>query len=153
MAFWRLRLWRRRSTRGAASISDKGDLERQKDTWLAPSKTVHLFLDTVAAPPGVAWTPQIRSISGPEPVRDGFEPPPPKRSRSPPPTLVSKLSQDSFADSRSKSAPPKSSTAPDIEMATSLLSPSSPQPYALSVSGYQVRGIWTKEKGKRDLEV
>lgn len=150
IAFWRLRAWRRKSTQGAASVSDEGDLEQQKDKWLAPSKTTPLSLDTVAAPPGVAWAPQIRSISGPDVIREDIKPPPPKRSRSPPPPL---LSPDPFADPRPKSAPPKSPRTLDVESAIGLSSPSSPQSYALSVSGYQVRGIRTTEKGKRDLEV
>jgi hypothetical protein len=151
IVFWRLRAWRRKSTQGAASVSDKGDLERQKDRWLAPSTTAPLSLDTVAAPPGVAWAPQIRSISGPEPVREDFKPPPPKRSRSPPP-LVSKPSQDPFVDPRPKSVPPKSPRTLDVESAIGLSHPSSPPSYALSVSGYQVRGLSTQEKGTRDWE-
>ncbi|KAJ8594274.1 hypothetical protein M405DRAFT_858208 [Rhizopogon salebrosus TDB-379] len=151
IVFWRLRAWRRKSTQGAASISDKGDLERQKDRWLAPSTTAPLSLDTVAAPPGVAWAPQIRSISGPEPVREDFKPPPPKRSRSPPP-LVSKPSQDPFVDPRPKSVPPKSPRTLDVESAIGISPPSSPPSYALSVSGYQVRGLSTQEKGTRDWE-
>lgn len=150
IVFWRLRVWRRKSTQTATSVSDGGDLEQQKDKWLAPSTTVPISIETVAAPPGVAWTPQIRSISGPEPVREGVKLTPPKRSRSPPPT---KPSQDPFADPRPKSAPPKSPRTLDIESAIGLSAPSSPQPYALSVSGYQVRGLWTKEKGTRDSDV
>lgn len=153
IVFWRLRVWRRKSTQTAASVSDGGDLEQQKDKWLAPSTTVPISFDTVAAPPGVAWTPQIRSISGPEPVREGVKPPPPKRSRSPPPTIISKPPQDPFADPRPKSVPPRSPRTLDVESAIGLSAPSSPQPYALSVSGYQVRGLWTKEKGTRDSEV
>jgi len=147
IAFWRLRAWRRKSTQGAVSVSGEGDLERQKDRWLAPSTTAPLSLDTVAAPPGVAWTPQIRSISGPEPARESFKPPPPKRSRSPPPPLVSKPSQDPFVDPRPQSVLPKSPRTLDVENAIGLSPPSSPQSYALSVSGYQVRGFSTQEKG------
>ncbi|KAG1728633.1 uncharacterized protein EDB91DRAFT_1086039 [Suillus paluster] len=156
IAFWRIRVWRRKSTKDAVSVTDEGDVERQKDQWLAPSTTTPLTLDTVAAPAGVGWAPQFRSISGPQPVRDDAivsKPPPPKRPRSPPPSLVFKPSQDPFADPRPKSAPPKSPGIRDAERAISVSSPSSPQPYALSVSGYQVRGLWTKEKGIRDSEV
>ncbi|KAG1723689.1 hypothetical protein EDB19DRAFT_347046 [Suillus lakei] len=139
-----------------ANVVDGGDVERQKDKWLVPSTAAPLALDTVVAPAGVGWAPQFRSISGPEPVREGSKeskPPPPKRSRSPPPPLVSKPSQDPFADPRPKSAPPKSPGTRDVAHTISVSSPSSPQPYALSVSGYQVRGLWTKEKGTRDPEV
>lgn len=156
IAFWRIRARRRKSTKDTVNAADGGDVERQKDKWLAPSATAPLALDTVVAPAGVGWTPQFRSISGPEPVREGAKeskPPPPKRSRSPPPPLISKPSQDPFADPRPKSAPPKSPGARDVEHPISVSSPSSPQPYALSVSGYQVRGLWTKEKGARDSEV
>ncbi|KAG2350088.1 hypothetical protein BDR05DRAFT_1055609 [Suillus weaverae] len=156
IAFWRIRVRRRKSIKGAANVADGGDVERQKDKWLAPSATAPLAFDTVVAPAGVAWAPQFRSISGPEPAREAAKeskPPPSKRSRSPPPSLVSKPSQDPFADPRPKSAPPKSPGTPDVEHAINISSPSSPQPYAISVSGYQVRGLWTKEKGTRDSEV
>lgn len=156
VAFWRVRVRRRKSTKHAANVADEGDIERQKDKWLAPSTTVPMALDTVAAPAGVSWAPQFRSISGPEPVREDAKeskPPPPKRSRSPPPPLISKPSQDPFADPRPKPAPPKSPGARDVEHIIGGSSPLSPQPYALSVSGYQVRGLGTKEKGIRDSEV
>ncbi|KAG2363423.1 hypothetical protein BDR07DRAFT_1404345 [Suillus spraguei] len=131
-------------------------VERQKDKWLALSTHAPLALDTVVAPAGVGWAPQFRSISGPEYVREAAKestPPPPKRSRSPPPSFVYKPSQDPLADPRPKSVPPKSPRTRDAEDAISISSPSSPQPYALSVSGYQVRGLWTKEKGTQDSEV
>lgn len=156
IAFWRIRVRRRKSMKGADNVADGGDVERQKEKWLAPSTTAPLALDTVVAPTGVGWAPQFRSISGPEYVREAAKeskPPPPKRPRSPPPSLVPKPSQDPFADPRPKSAPPKSPRTSDVEHAISISSPSSPQPYALSVSGYQVRGLWTKEKGTRDSEV
>ncbi|KIK44541.1 hypothetical protein CY34DRAFT_614381 [Suillus luteus UH-Slu-Lm8-n1] len=155
IAYWRIRVRRRKSMKGAENVADGGDVERQKEKWLAPSTTAPLALDTVVAPAGVSWAPQYRSISGPEYVRDAKEskPLPPKRSRSPPPSLVPKPSQDPFADPRPKSAPPKSPRTSGVEHAISISSPSSPQPYALSVSGYQVRGLWTKEKGTRDSEV
>ncbi|KAG0701766.1 hypothetical protein DFH29DRAFT_999953 [Suillus ampliporus] len=156
IAFWRIRVRRRKSTKDAANVADEGDVERQKEKWLAPSTTAPLALATVAAPTSVNWAPQIRSISGPQPTRDDAKeskPPPPKRSRSPPPPLVFKPSQDPFADPRPKSAPLKSPRTRDAERAISVSSPSTPQPYALSVSGYQVRGLWTKEKGTRDSEV
>lgn len=156
IAFWRIRMRRSKSVKGAANVADGEDVERQKDKWLAPSTTAPLALDTVVAPAGVGWAPQFRSISGPEYVREAAKeskPPPPKRSRSPPPSLVSKPSQDPFADPRPKSAPPKSPGTRDVEHTISISPLSSPQPYALSVSGYQVRGLWTKEKGTRDSEV
>ncbi|KAG2116388.1 hypothetical protein DEU56DRAFT_166001 [Suillus clintonianus] len=67
IAFWRIRARRRKSTKDAVNAADGGDVERQKDKWLAPSATAPLALDTVVAPAGVGWTPQFRSISGPEP--------------------------------------------------------------------------------------
>lgn len=156
IGFWYIRVQRRKSIKGVVNVADGGDVERQKEKWLAPSTTAPLALDTFVAPAGVGWAPQFRSISGPEYVREAAKeskPPLPKRSRSPPPSLVSKPSQDPFADPRPKSVPPKSPGARDMEGAISISSPSSPQPYALSVSGYQIRGLWTKEKGTRDSEV
>jgi hypothetical protein len=156
IAYWRMRVRRRKSMKGADNVADGGDVERQKEKWLAPSTTAPLALDTVVAPAGVNWAPQYRSISGPEYVREAAKESkqlPPKRPRSPPPSLVPKPSQDPFADPRPKSAPPKSARTSDVEHAISISSPSSPQPYALSVSGYQVRGLWTKEKGIRDSEI
>lgn len=156
IAFWRIRVLRRKSIKGVVNVTDEGDIEHQKEKWLASSTTAPLTLDTVVAPAGVGWAPQFRSISGPEYVREAAKEsksPPLKRSRSPPPSLVSKLPQDPFADPRPKSAPPKSPGTCDVEHAINISLPSSPQPYALSVSGYQIRGLWTKEKGTRDLEV
>lgn len=156
IAFWRIRVLRRKSIKGNADVADRGDVERQRDKWLAPSTNTPLALDTVAAPAGVGWTPQFRSISGPEYVREAAKeskPLPPKRSRSPPPSLVSIPSQDPFADPRPKSAPPRSPGTREVDRNINVSSPSSPQPYALSVSGYQVRGLWTKEKGTRDWDV
>lgn len=156
IAFWRIRVRRTKFIKATANIADGGDVERQKDKWLALSTHAPLALDTVVAPAGVGWAPQFRSISGPEYVREAAKestPPPPKRSRSPPPSFVYKPSQDPFADPRPKSVPPKSPRTRDAEDAISISSPSSPQPYALAVSGYQVRGLWTKEKGTRDSEV
>ncbi|KAG1817324.1 hypothetical protein EV424DRAFT_1348011 [Suillus variegatus] len=156
IAFWRIRVLRRKSIKGNADVADRGDVERQRDKWLAPSTTTPLALDTVAAPAGVGWTPQFRSISGPEYVREAAKeskPLPPKQSRSPPPSLGSIPSQDPFADPRPKSAPPRSPGTREVDRNINVSSPSSPQPYALSVSGYQVRGLWTKEKGTRDWDV
>ncbi|KAG2131302.1 uncharacterized protein EDB93DRAFT_942127 [Suillus bovinus] len=154
IAFWRIRMRRMKSVKAAANVADEGDIERQKDKWLAPSATAPLALNTVVAPAGVGWAPQFRSISGPEYVREAAKEsksPPPKRSRSPLPSLVSKPSQDPFADPRPTSAPPNSPGIREADHAIS--SPLSPQPYALSVSGYQVRGLWTKEQGTRDWDV
>ncbi|KAG1858053.1 hypothetical protein DFJ58DRAFT_726770 [Suillus subalutaceus] len=156
IAFWYIRVQRRKSIKGVVNVADRGDVERQKEKWLAPSTTVPLALDTIVAPTGVGWAPQFRSISGPDYVKEAAKeskPPLPKRSRSPPPSLVSKPLEDPFADPRPKSAPPKSPVTRDVEDHISISSPSSPQPYALSVSGYQIRGLWTKEKGTRDSEV
>lgn len=158
IAFWRMRVRRTKSIKATANFADGGDVERQKDKWLVPSTNAPLALDTVVAPAGVGWAPQFRSISGPEYVREAAKEstlPPPKRSRSPPPSFVYKPSQDPFADPdpRPKSVPPKSPRTRDAEDAINISSPASPQPYALSVSGYQVRGLWTKEKGIRDSEV
>ncbi|KIK92310.1 hypothetical protein PAXRUDRAFT_830070 [Paxillus rubicundulus Ve08.2h10] len=106
----------------------------------------------VTPQPGVRWTPQVRSISGPLPVespgRRSAAALSPKRARSPPPTYTKP--QNPFADSYPKSAPARTLSFADDELRApkGLGRDSSPPvtPHALAVSGMQTRESWSSIK-------
>ncbi|KIJ69194.1 hypothetical protein HYDPIDRAFT_24047 [Hydnomerulius pinastri MD-312] len=145
---WQIRRWRRKPK--ALSLNDrhseKGGV-RDIEAEGSARPTI-----PVPPPPGVGWTPQIRSISCPMPA-EGPEKKStvstPKRARSPPPSYVTKP-QNPFADPYPKSAPPHTMSFSDNGLRTPVTasrreSPSPVTPHALSVSGMQTRSLGVKK--------
>lgn len=156
-AIWQLQRWRRKpSILSLDERSSEKSAVRDVEADATARPTI-----PVAPPPGVGWTPQIRSISCSLPAESSEKKSaalPPKRARSPPPTYVSKL-QNPFADPPyPKSAPAHTLSFSDNELRT----PATPfgwessrpvTPHALSVSGMQTRSLSRPGQVSKNSEV
>ncbi|KAL4067813.1 hypothetical protein V8B97DRAFT_1406310 [Scleroderma yunnanense] len=134
IALWKvlaMKKWRNTSLSQQGTEIEKHDTESQASLR---------HCATIASPPGVGWTPQIRSISCSMPVEDSDKMHVTrairKRAHSPPPTSFSKISNP-FTDPTPKSAPPRTVTFLEKDM----LSPHTVTPHALSVSSLQTRTL------------
>ncbi|KAI6150584.1 hypothetical protein BKA82DRAFT_993123 [Pisolithus tinctorius] len=133
--------------RKALSLRRVGEDEVHEAQYDPEAQTPTRNLILVPAPPGVGWTPQIRSVSCSTPAK-GMDKKhlarPVKRARSPPPAFVSR-GPDPSADSTPKSAPPSGPAFPekDLPQSNEFHSPlSSPlTPRALAVTGLESRGL------------
>lgn len=130
IAVWKI-LGIRRKRRASQKVA-----ETEKHDTEAPAPPLHT---PVVSPPGVGWTPQIRSISSSSTLVEGSDrirvTPPMKRTRSPPPTFHSR-SSNPFTDPLPKSAPPRTVTFSEKDKLSPFVNPR-----ALTVSSLQTRGL------------